>query len=60
MLSWCLSHLHTEIYLIGKKFDTYPFTGDSSVLVYVIYYDFVAESYPIQGGAKLHLLKIAH
>ena len=52
MLSWCLSHLHTEIYLIGKKFDTYPFIVDSSVLVYVTYDGLVAESYPVQGGAK--------
>jgi hypothetical protein len=35
-----------------KKVDTYPFIVDSSVLVYVTYDGLVAESYPVQGGAK--------
>ena len=43
---------NTDIYLNGKKVDSYPFTIDSSVVVYVTYDGLVAESYPVQGGAK--------
>ena len=49
---WAHISDNTDIYLNGKKVDTYPFIVDSSVLVYVTYDGLVAESYPVQGGAK--------
>ena len=49
---WAHISDNTDIYLNGKKVDSYPFTVDSSVVVYVTYDGLVAESYPVQGGAK--------
>ena len=49
---WAHISDNTDIYLNGKKVDTYPFIVDSSVLVYVTYDGLVAESYPVQGVAK--------
>ena len=49
---WAHISDNTHIYLNGKKVNTYPFTVDSSVVVYVTYDGLVAESYPVQGGAK--------
>ena len=49
---WAHISDNTDIYLNGKKVDTYSFIVDSSVLVYVTYDGDVAESYPVQGIAK--------
>jgi hypothetical protein len=34
-----------------------PFDVDASVVVYVTYDGLVAESYPVQGGAKLYIYR---
>ena len=49
---WAHISDNTDIYLNGKKVDSYPFTIDPSVVVYVTYDGLVAESYPVQGAAK--------
>ena len=50
---WTHISSNTDLYLNGAKIDAFTFEPSSDVRVFVTYDGMVAESYPIQGGAKI-------
>ena len=50
---WAHVSSNTDLYLSGAKIDAFTFEPSLDVRVFVTYDGMVAESYPIQGGAKI-------
>jgi len=54
---WATINENTTILLNNEKIEFYPFKPDSGITVFVKYDGAIMESYPVQGTAKIVLIK---